>query len=170
MAGSECYLLYSTIAQFHKVRPGCGPRANDRFQLGSDEVQRCADVRGVASRGSAATGASGACQTNEKGRFPCDERAARTSAPRDPGRAWVIAALNRVRAAVALRGLLLLQDAELPGATTVIVGQVIRGSWWGHPQNKLIYDTLHQLDSEVLWVKLVRSKETCWHGHCGRRC
>jgi len=36
----------------------------------------------------------------------------------------------------------------------------VRGSWWGHPQNKLIYETLLQLEDEVLWVKLVRGKET----------
>jgi hypothetical protein len=56
--------------------------------------------------------------------------------------------------------LLLLQDAELPATTTLIVGEVVRGSWWGHPQNKLIYDTLLQLGDEVLWVKLLRGKET----------
>jgi len=56
--------------------------------------------------------------------------------------------------------LLLLQDPELPATTTLIVGEVVRGSWWGHPQNKLIYETLLQLEDEVLWVKLVRGKET----------
>jgi hypothetical protein len=82
------------------------------------------------------------------------------SVPRDPGRAEVVAALGRVRTALAQRGLLLLQDIELPAATTLIVGEVVRGSWWGHPQNKLVYDTLQQLGTEVLWVKLVRGKET----------
>ena len=82
------------------------------------------------------------------------------SAPRDPERAEVAAALERVRTALAQRGLLLLQDAELPATTTLIVGEVVRGSWWGHPQNKLIYATLQRLGDEVLWIKLVRGKET----------
>jgi hypothetical protein len=87
------------------------------------------------------------------------KRGQRPSASRDPARAEVAAALGRVRTALQ-GGLLLLQDAELPAATTLIVGEVVRGSWWGHPQNKLVYDTLQQLGNEVLWVKLVRGKET----------
>jgi hypothetical protein len=85
------------------------------------------------------------------------ERASTTGALRS---ADVAAALARMRHALAQHGLLLLQDAELPAATTLIVGEVVRGSWWGHPQNKLVYETLHQLDEEVLWVKLLRGKET----------
>jgi hypothetical protein len=88
------------------------------------------------------------------------ERGEQVGPPRDPGRPEVAAALGRLRAALAQRGLLLLQDPELPAATTLIVGEVVRGSWWGHPQNKLVYDTLQQLGAEVLWVKLVRGKET----------
>jgi hypothetical protein len=84
----------------------------------------------------------------------------RANAPRGPERADVDAALGRVRTALLQRGLLLLQDAELPAATTLIVGEVVRGSWWGHPQNKLVYATLQQLGADVLWVKLVRGKET----------
>ncbi len=87
-------------------------------------------------------------------------RSEQTSVPREPGRAEVVAALERIQVALAQRGLLLLQDAELPAATTLIVGDVVRGSWWAHPQNKLVYDTLLQLDAEVLWVKLVRGKVT----------
>jgi hypothetical protein len=82
------------------------------------------------------------------------------SVPRDPGRTEVTAALERVQVGLAQRGLLLLQDPELPAATTLIVGEAIRGSWWAHPQNKLVYDTLQQIEAEVLWVKLVRGKVT----------
>jgi len=88
------------------------------------------------------------------------KRGERTVVPRDPARAEVVAALGRLQTGLAQRGLLLLQDAELPAATTLIVGEVVRGSWWGHPQNKLIYDTLQQLGADVLWVKLLRGKET----------
>lgn len=88
------------------------------------------------------------------------KRGERTNVPREPDRTEISAALERVRSALVERGLLLLQDAELPAATTLIVGEVMRGSWWGHPQNKLMYETLQQLGDEVLWVKLVRGKET----------
>lgn len=79
---------------------------------------------------------------------------------RDPQRPELLAALARVRHALDEHGLLLQQDGTLPSATTLIAGGPIRGSWWGHPQNKLIYDTLQELAHEVLWVKLVRGKET----------
>jgi hypothetical protein len=88
------------------------------------------------------------------------KRGDEASAPPDPARPEVAAALERIRTALAQRGLLLLQDAELPAATTLITGEVVRGSWWGHAQNKLVYDTLQQLADEVVWVKLLRRKET----------
>ncbi|HEU5073567.1 MAG TPA: hypothetical protein VFU02_05330, partial [Polyangiaceae bacterium] len=88
------------------------------------------------------------------------QRGERAKAPRDPEHGDIAGALGRVRSALVERGLLLLQDAELPAATTLIVGEVVRGSWWGHRQNKLIYETLQHLGPDVLWVKLVRGKET----------
>jgi hypothetical protein len=61
------------------------------------------------------------------------------------------------------RGVLLRQDLALPCATTLIVGEPIRGSWWGHPENKLIYDTLGQLEDETARVKLLNEKVTLVH-------
>jgi hypothetical protein len=79
---------------------------------------------------------------------------------RDLGRAEVKAALARVRQWLNEGGLLLCHDARHPSAPSIIVGKPVSGSWWGHPKNKLIYDTLLQLASDVLWVKLVCKKET----------
>ena len=37
------------------------------------------------------------------------------------------------------------------------------GSWWGHPQGKLIYETLEQVGETVAWAKLVLGKDTLVH-------
>ncbi len=89
--------------------------------------------------------------------------AEKESAPRDAHRPEVEAALARVRAVLEERGVLLRQDLSLPCVTTLIVGQPIRGSWWSHPENKLIYDTLGRLESETARVKLLNEKVTLVH-------
>ena len=61
------------------------------------------------------------------------------------------------------RGVLLRQDLALPCVTTLIVGEPIRGSWWGHPENKWIYDTLERLEPETARVKLLNEKVTLVH-------
>jgi hypothetical protein len=57
-------------------------------------------------------------------------------------------------------GLLLHHDVRLPSATTLIVGEPIRGSWWGHPRGHDIYDALSQFDEGpgALCLKLVNGK------------
>jgi hypothetical protein len=47
--------------------------------------------------------------------------------------------------------------------TTLVVGAPVRGSWWGHPENELIYDTLVRLEPETARVKLVNEKVTLVH-------
>lgn len=79
---------------------------------------------------------------------------------RDPKRPELSAALARVRSALAAQGLLLCQDKSAPSATSLIVGEPVAGSWWAHPKNKLIYDTLGLLESDVAWVKLLSGKLT----------
>jgi hypothetical protein len=59
--------------------------------------------------------------------------------------------------------LLLLHDAALPSATTLIAGEPIRGSWWGHAAGALIYAALGELEESVAWVKLLKGKETLVH-------
>jgi hypothetical protein len=60
-------------------------------------------------------------------------------------------------------GLLLLHDAKFPSATAAIAGEVVRGSWWGHPKGKLIFETLTRVEDDVAWAKLVLGKETLIH-------
>lgn len=73
--------------------------------------------------------------------------------------------LNTCLAALRQTGLLLKSDAVLPSVTTLVAGEPIRGSWWGHPAGSLIYHTLEQLSGnpEVLFVKLVGGKDTLVH-------
>jgi len=56
-----------------------------------------------------------------------------------------------------------MHDATLPSATACIAGAPIRGSWWGHPQGKLIFETLTRLEDSVAWAKLIAGKETLVH-------
>ncbi len=53
----------------------------------------------------------------------------------------------------------------LPTLTEAIVGERIRGSWWGHPQGKLIFSILSELQesAEVAVCKLVEGKTTLVH-------
>ena len=53
-------------------------------------------------------------------------------------------ARRRLEALLAKHGLLLVHDAKLPSATTCIAGAPVPGSWWGHAQGKLIYETLER--------------------------
>jgi len=69
---------------------------------------------------------------------------------------------NTVLAALAERGLLLVQDKALPSVATILAGAPVRGSWWGHPQSNRIFRTLRRLSEhrDVLFCKLVSGKVT----------
>jgi hypothetical protein len=69
----------------------------------------------------------------------------------------------RLERLIEAQGLLLHHDATFPSATACIAGAPIRGSWWGHPKGKLIYETLLRVEPEVAWAKLVLGKETLIH-------
>jgi hypothetical protein len=58
--------------------------------------------------------------------------------------------------------MLLVQDARLPSLTSLVAGEPVRGSWWGHARSGAIYDLLHDLleDPDVLDVPLVEGKRT----------
>src|SRR5687768_2317018 len=62
-------------------------------------------------------------------------------------------------------GLLLASDSKLPSATTLITGQPISGSWWGHAQGHNIFRILEQLSShpDVTAAKLIAGKVTLVH-------
>ena len=70
-------------------------------------------------------------------------------------------ALSRIRK----DGFLLSSDPHLPCLVSLIVGEPIGGSWWGHPAGGRIYRVAEQLEDhpEVLSVKLVRGKSTSVH-------
>jgi len=73
--------------------------------------------------------------------------------------------LTQVYAEFKRHGLLLLSDPELPSLVTLIAGESVKGSWWGHPKGNLIYNLSQQLedDPEILVVKLVNKKITYVH-------
>ena len=62
-------------------------------------------------------------------------------------------------------GLLLLSDSAIPSLVQLVVGQPVRGSWWGHPQGHAIYALSARLGDheDVLIVKLVGGKVTFVH-------
>jgi hypothetical protein len=53
------------------------------------------------------------------------------------------------------RGWLLEADSKLPSIVTLVVGEPVKGSWWGHAKGNLIYNTCGLLDDEndVLCLK-----------------
>lgn len=57
-------------------------------------------------------------------------------------------------------GVLLVHDQRLPSVTALVAGEVISGSWWGHPLGKTIYNALGAIDDDVATVKLVAGKQT----------
>jgi len=54
---------------------------------------------------------------------------------------------------------------ELPCFVTAVAGQVVKGSWWGHPKGALIYDLANGLhdSSQVCWLPLIDGKGTFLH-------
>jgi hypothetical protein len=78
----------------------------------------------------------------------------------DPGRM-----LARLEAELERVGLLLEHDKVLLSATTLIAGQPVVGSWWGHPRGHEIFALLGELGkgAGALCVKLVNAKRTYVH-------
>lgn len=70
--------------------------------------------------------------------------------------------LARVRAELERRGLLLEQDRERPSLVTLLVGEPVVGSWWGHAKGAEIFAVLTALaeDPDVILTKLVDGKVT----------
>jgi hypothetical protein len=63
------------------------------------------------------------------------------------------------------RGLLLLSDSTLPSLATIVAGEPIRGSWWGHPKSHQIFATARRLgrDPDIVAIPLVNTKITFVH-------
>jgi hypothetical protein len=72
--------------------------------------------------------------------------------------AEVLSALER-------HGLLLKQDTRLPSVVGIILGEPLRGSWWGHPRAHEIFTVLNELADhpDVLFTKLLSRKDTLVH-------
>ena len=73
--------------------------------------------------------------------------------------------LQRVLSALEEEGLLLAADARLPSVTTLVAGEPVRGSWWGHAAGERIYAVLDALSEHpaATSVKLVSRKVTFVH-------
>jgi hypothetical protein len=73
--------------------------------------------------------------------------------------------LERLEAELERMGFLLEHDKTLPSATTLIAGQPIIGSWWGHPRGHEIFAVLGELakGAGALCVKLLNAKRTYVH-------
>jgi hypothetical protein len=63
------------------------------------------------------------------------------------------------------RGLLLVQDKSLPNVVSIVTGEIVRGSWWGHPRSHEIFQRLTKLGehADVLFCKLISGKVTLIH-------
>jgi len=83
-----------------------------------------------------------------------------------PSPAEIEAAVETLRGELATRPILMLHDASLPSVTTILAGEPIAGSWWGHPRGALIFEVLQRIESEVAWPKLVGGKVTLVHQPC----
>lgn len=59
-------------------------------------------------------------------------------------------------------GMLLLSDARLPSVATLVAGEPVKGSWWGHPRGHDIFRVAEALDAhpDITTAKLISSKVT----------
>lgn len=72
---------------------------------------------------------------------------------------------RKVFDALMRHGVLLEADSRLPSVVSIVAGEAVQGSWWGHPQGHDIFaacQALHDND-EVLTVKLISGKVTYVH-------
>jgi len=68
--------------------------------------------------------------------------------------------LTRVSNALSRHGFLMLTDAAFPNVATLIAGQPIKGSWWGHAKGNEIFNTTNEFcdRAEVLCTKFLSGK------------
>ena len=74
-------------------------------------------------------------------------------------------ALRQTVDALERTGLLFLHDARKPSLTAMVAGAPIKGSWWGHPAGKRIFQVANALEDEgqALFVPLLSAKVTLVH-------
>ena len=75
------------------------------------------------------------------------------------------AAVRQAVDALGRTGLLFLHDARKPSLTALLAGEPIRGSWWGHPAGRRIFQVANALEDrgEALFVPLLSAKVTLVH-------
>ena len=73
--------------------------------------------------------------------------------------------LRRAVDALERTGLLYMHDTRKPSLTALIAGAPIKGSWWGHPAGKRIFQVAGALadSGRVLFVPLLSAKVTLVH-------
>ena len=73
--------------------------------------------------------------------------------------------LRQAMDALEASGLMFLHDARKPSLTTLVAGAPIKGSWWGHPAGKRIFQVASALEDggKVLFVPLLSVKVTLVH-------
>lgn len=74
-------------------------------------------------------------------------------------------ALRQAVDALERRGLLFLHDVRRPSLTAMVAGAPIKGSWWGHPAGKRIFQVASALEDgrRALFVPLLSAKVTLVH-------
>jgi len=75
------------------------------------------------------------------------------------------AALRQAVDALERTGLLFLHDARRPSVSTLLAGEAIRGSWWGHPAGRRIFQVVSAIEEQglALFVPLLSAKVTLVH-------
>ncbi|HEY1908047.1 MAG TPA: hypothetical protein VGG91_18510 [Myxococcaceae bacterium] len=73
--------------------------------------------------------------------------------------------VQEVVKALEASGLLYMHDARKPSLTALVAGAPIKGSWWGHPAGKRIFQVASALEDggQVLFVPLLSAKVTLVH-------
>lgn len=74
-------------------------------------------------------------------------------------------ATEKVLAALADTGILLVQDQRLPNVVSILTGEALKTSWWSHARGQEIFGVLSELEDhpDVLFAKLVKKKVTLIH-------
>lgn len=70
--------------------------------------------------------------------------------------------MQKIRKALDATGILMLTDPALPSLISLVAGEPVKGSWWGHPKGNLMYNLSNELmdTPDVLAVKLFNGKIT----------
>jgi len=73
--------------------------------------------------------------------------------------------LDAVRGTLEREGMLLVQDARLPSLVTLVAGEAIRGSWWGHAKSEAIFGVIQAIedDPDVARFKVLDGKVALVH-------